>query len=318
MTVLQIFDQHLELDYFTEGPYISYVTGRRVNNTNVISNFKKGVIRDRDNLKVISFLDDRKKIFTWLSPAFFHVMRDFLFQIIEHNFSPNGPYQIIVDTKHSNLHDNNFSQLALDLFKKLNMDVITFDSSNYDAIEIDNFMVLGGYSTTQNSMLAYEKLKVYLTNKDVQPFRKIYVSRKFRDETTPSYVFKDQRVASHDEIERVFLNAGFEIAYPEKFEKFEDQIQYFYEAKIIAGLSGSGLTNLLFMQPGQTVIEIVSPITIPFFNDVKIKEIHNFYKDLSFLKNHLLINISNYNLPIESLAKNIENVLKSVDFDGIN
>lgn len=310
--IIKRVHQYNEPKLFGDEPYVYKINPDRMDYTP--ASFLKAAIPNRENKKVISFINNKKKLLIWLSPAFFHAIRDFLFQIIAMHFGPYGPYQIIVDIRNNELAKNDFNRVIFDMLKRLGIDFVRFDSSNYDFLEINNFVTVGGFDATPNSMLAYEKLQVYLTNRNVTPFRKIYISRKIRDTQVPVGVYPDERISDHESMEKIFSDAGFEIAYPETFKRFEDQLQYFYEAKVIAGISGSGLTNSLFMQPGQTVIEIVSPLSVPHFDEGIRSDLHHFYKELSFLKNHLLINIPNNDLGIEALLENTKNVLKSIDF----
>ena len=112
------------------------------------------------------------------------------------------------------------------------------------------------------------------------------------------------------------------IVCPEDFETFEDQLNYFAEAKIIASISGSGLHNSMWMQPGQTVIEISSlidgieryPILVEFFKeDIQKKDIfylqkslHPFWAGIAFYCEHLYISIPNHYGKIEKVKEYIE------------
>jgi len=65
-------------------------------------------------------------------------------------------------------------------------------------------------------------------------------------------------VANEAHIETAFRRRGFEVIYPEAM-RFEDQIALYSRAQLVAGISGSGLHNSLFMQPDTTVIELGDP-----------------------------------------------------------
>jgi hypothetical protein len=65
-------------------------------------------------------------------------------------------------------------------------------------------------------------------------------------------------VANEAHIETAFRRRGFEVIYPEAM-RFEDQIALYSQARWVAGISGSGLHNSLFMQPDTTVIELGDP-----------------------------------------------------------
>jgi hypothetical protein len=79
-------------------------------------------------------------------------------------------------------------------------------------------------------------------------------------------------------------------------------LDLFYETKVLASITGSGLANAAFMQPGQTLIEIVTPLVVPvgspghkkdLTNPYYVQELHNFYKNLAFYKDHTYLGIHN-------------------------
>jgi capsular polysaccharide biosynthesis protein len=77
--------------------------------------------------------------------------------------------------------------------------------------------------------------------------------------------------------------------YPESFETFSEQIKYFSECKVLAGISGSALSNCIFMKPGGTVIELLSV----FDSEKDMIEIHHFYRIMATAMRHLYFSVSN-------------------------
>ncbi len=65
-------------------------------------------------------------------------------------------------------------------------------------------------------------------------------------------------VANEVEIEDVFRTHGFEVAYPETLG-FPEQVSLCAQASVVAGISGSGLHNSVFMKPGALLIELGDP-----------------------------------------------------------
>jgi|GEM_PF-3555049 len=65
-------------------------------------------------------------------------------------------------------------------------------------------------------------------------------------------------IANEVKIEALFYKLGFEIFYPEE-TPFNKQLGAYRDAAILAGPSGSGLHNSLFMQEGALVIELGDP-----------------------------------------------------------
>lgn len=112
-----------------------------------------------------------------------------------------------------------------------------------------------------------------LTQKELNtvPFRKVYLSRShlnYRlDHTyTPRFYgtglyTDDSRMDNQEILESYFESKGYEIVIPEsKFNSLAEQIKYFNETEIIVGVTGSALTNSLFMQDGQKVVDIISEL----------------------------------------------------------
>jgi capsular polysaccharide biosynthesis protein len=83
--------------------------------------------------------------------------------------------------------------------------------------------------------------------------QKLYVSRRLFSRRDLFRV-----VANEAHIETTFERRGFEVIYPESM-RFEDQIALYSRAQWVAGISGSGLHNSLFMQPDATIIELGDP-----------------------------------------------------------
>jgi hypothetical protein len=65
-------------------------------------------------------------------------------------------------------------------------------------------------------------------------------------------------VANEVDMEAEFRRRGFEVLYPETMD-FEDQMSLYAHADCVAGISGSGLHNSLFMRPDALLIELGDP-----------------------------------------------------------
>jgi capsular polysaccharide biosynthesis protein len=80
--------------------------------------------------------------------------------------------------------------------------------------------------------------------------RRIYVSRR---DAKPHR----QWLSNHDEVEQVFRSRGFEIL-TLRSEPMAEQVRIFREARIVAGLSGAGLANMVFSDDGTHVVTIIT------------------------------------------------------------
>jgi len=75
---------------------------------------------------------------------------------------------------------------------------------------------------------------------------KLYVSRQLANR---------RKVINEDEVSSVLRKFGFTIFCPEQFS-FLQQVDIFANVKYLVGEHGSGLTNLLFMQKGSSLLEL--------------------------------------------------------------
>jgi capsular polysaccharide biosynthesis protein len=155
----------------------------------------------------------------------------------------------------------------------------------------------------ESAVFLKDYIEKFIVDNNVEPYRKVYLSR-LAGPNTPGH-----RIDNEEMLIKYFASIGFEHTDQNHFANINDQIKFFYETKIVCGLTGSGLTNMLFMKDFQTVIELVSLMEFPGPNDLEpIKEeIHDFYKMMAFDKKHTLINIPNMNKKHEDLTKIIGN-----------
>ena len=63
---------------------------------------------------------------------------------------------------------------------------------------------------------------------------------------------------------------------------YEDTVKMFYRAKLIVAPHGAGLSNILFSQPGSTVVEVLcNPRPNPCYKDVALALGHRYIGLLS-------------------------------------
>ncbi|MGN6395262.1 MAG: glycosyltransferase family 61 protein [Mucilaginibacter sp.] len=120
------------------------------------------------------------------------------------------------------------------LIKNLCLPPIKLVCDSYDARQlkqVSSFYRNYVLSKPQNSIARVEKL---------------YVSRRLANR---------RKVINEDEILTVLRKFGFTIFYPEQFS-FLQQVEIFANVKYLVGEHGSGLTNLLFMQKGSSLLEL--------------------------------------------------------------
>ncbi|SEM31262.1 Protein of unknown function [Chitinophaga rupis] len=101
--------------------------------------------------------------------------------------------------------------------------------------------VTGNYNVSIINSLRARFLKGY----NVPPDKKVYVSRSKASK---------RKVVNENEIIPILQQYGFEIHCLEDYS-LQQQIDLLKQTKILAGLHGAGLTNMIFMQAGGSVLE---------------------------------------------------------------
>lgn len=149
--------------------------------------------------------------------------------------------------------------------------------------------------------------------------KKIYITRGKRENLSVTQVhlmteeekknlpfLDDLRIDNEDELEDLLRNNGFEIVNGETFTELEDQIRFFDQAKVIVALSGSGLTNSLFLRDGATVIELTTTQLVK-----KNIEFHyHFYLIATIFTDKIYISIPNVSRKFDKIKNEIERMLK--------
>jgi capsular polysaccharide biosynthesis protein len=89
---------------------------------------------------------------------------------------------------------------------------------------------------------------------DAPSVEKIFVSRR---SITKRLGIRYRGLTNEDELCEALAEKGFAIVEPEQLS-FQDQVRLFDSAKIVVGLGGAGMFNVLFSRPGTRVITIES------------------------------------------------------------
>lgn len=275
---------------------------------------KKGFVPLSKEHKTLNLIDGKRKILAPLTSSVYHFLAEDVAEIVRIiNSEEYSDLELIIDISGvadfmSNRPDYDMYYLFLQTLKDKKIKHRIANFSEFQAIYIDNFFGIGnGYSEFSRFSDIRSHFSDYLYNKDDKPTRKVFLSRRkvpepefhpyISPETGQEELIIPTRIDDQQRLEDVFKDAGFEIIYPEDFATFRDQINYFYSVKTIASLTSSGLTNSIFMQPGGTVVEVVSPLTArPIANGrpgYLNKEFHNYYKNIAASVGHLYIGLPN-------------------------
>lgn len=276
---------------------------------NIDKHNKKNFIDKNKNVKY--FVSDQKKLMISILSGPYHLLMN-SFSILFHKILEDPQCFLIIDISNIKETDHTFMSFLYTVLKDNKIDYVVVDRKSLDYIVINNFYYV---ADPNDGIIWHEDLfdiaKKYVKNTSVVPHRKVYLSRKRIPDRTYIEAFKnlkvdlkklsynnDNRIYNEEELEQFFKSNGFEIICPEDFINLQQQIDFFYSTKTLVSVTSSGLTNCIFMQDNQTVIELETPLTIQYpdvlGNPIGVRnELHHFYKSLSYLKSHNYIAIAN-------------------------
>ena len=284
---------------------------------------------DSSSKKTLNILGNKKKLVVSMVNSFYHSLLDNISEIIYAIESyPN--HELIIDVSETNDHldvepsqsfiYHNVFLYFLESLKKKKIKYRLVNLKQYEVIYINNFRVISyDLESIRKASLVYDFFKDRVSNPDAQPTRKVFISRALtvgRDYDAPTLSHSsDNRMDDHEKLDNLFASMGYEIVQTEKLESFQEQLDLFYETKVLASITGSGLANAAFMRPGQTLIEIITPLVVPvgvpgrpkdITDPYYTQELHNFYKNLAFYKDHTYFGIHNNERSFDVLKNTID------------
>lgn len=274
--------------------------------------FKEGI--DVEG-KVLDLRSEGKTVYGLVFDNFYHFLSDTAGKIISFiNIDPTLNVVLDICPLADPIEDFEFMQYFIKCLKDNNINCLIVNSKEYDSIIINDYSISQFYQEVSHVPAVHGFFKNYVKDKNIKPFRNVYVSRKktsvikFNPEkydTSRLSINTSERIDDHNAIENMFKSLGYEIVYGEDFKTLEEKINYFNEVKTIVSISGAGLTHAMFMQPNQTMIEIFTPQIVIRENKLAVEEIHFFYHSLAAAQNHKYISINNFNRKFKDLEKNI-------------
>ena len=292
---------------------------------------------DSNSKKTLNILGNKKKLVVSMVNSFYHSLLDNISEVI-YAIESYPKHEVIIDvseTSHTLDRDSSQSFIYHNVFlyflETLKMKKIKYRIVNlkkYDIIYINNFRVVSyDLESIRKASLVYEFFKERLSNPDAKPTRKVFISRALttgRDYDAPTLSYSnDDRMDDHESLDNFFASMGYEIIQTEKLGSFQEQLDLFYETEVLASITGSGLANAAFMQPGQTLIEIITPLVVPvgvpgrpkdITDPYYTQELHNFYKNLAFYKDHTYFGVHNNSRSFKELKNKIEEDIRIKNF----
>ena len=289
---------------------------------------------DAQNATTLNLIDGKPKLVLCMVNSFYHAVVDSMSELI-YALQKYPKHNVVIDISDiwDGLYANNsfwdIFNVFVEALRESGTEVNLVQLKKHEVIYIDNFRVVDFvYESGKKTNLVYEFFKKKVSNPDVEPYRNVFVSRALHGEREDvvapglSYL-NDRRIDDHEALEVYFSNLGYDIIHAEMFNSFQEQLDYFYSVKTIAGLTGSGLTNATFMQPGGTMFEIVTPlvVAVPPKNGVKditkpffVQEIHNFYKNIAYYQNHAFVCVQNPDRSFDEFVDAVDNSPKLKEF----
>jgi hypothetical protein len=299
-----------DIDFYSETKILSNTAGwtEEINFKDVDSKY----LLSED---ILDLRSENKKFVVNMPDNFYHYFADLCTLILAvHSIEPE--IEIIVDesffyptNEGSSEKIPSYYTFVYEMLDNLNIKYRTIKAAKLKII-INNFILPNDVRFfdrfLESGVFLKNYIEKYIVDSSIEPFRKVYLSR-LSGPNTPGL-----RVDSEKKLMEYFTSIGFEHTDQSHFSNVTDQIKFFYETKIACGLTGSGLTNIMFMKDFQTVIELVSLIEFPGPNDPEpiTGEIHDFYKMIAFGKKQTLISIPNVNKKYEDLTKIIGNQME--------
>ena len=288
-------------------------------------NMVKGYL-ESSNAATINLINGKKKLVKSICYSFYHSVLDDMSEIL-YALEKYPDHDLVIDISeiYPALYAPNaewdFFNFFVQTLKENGTAVNLVQLKNYDLVYMDNFKIVSFiYESGRKSNLVHEFFKQKVTNPDVKPTKNVFVSRGLMAPRYPVMAeglsFNvDSRMDDHLELEKYFASLGYDIIHAEKFKSFQEQLDYFYSVKNMVSITGSGLTNAAFMQPGGSMFEIVTPLVVSvpppnapkdITNPFYVQEIHNFYKNLAYYQNHTYACVQNPSRSVEEFKEKVE------------
>lgn len=291
-------------------------------------NIIKGYV-DAPGANALNLIDGKPKLVSSMVNSFYHSVVDSMSEVL-YALEKYPNHNVVLDVSEiweALYADGSFWDIFNTFVETLREDgteVALVRLKEYEIVYIDNFRVVDfAYESGRKTNLVYEFFKKKTSDPDVVPHKSVFVSRALgmeRDDViAEGLAYKnDRRMDDHLALERYFAELGYEVVHAEKFATFQEQLDYFYSAKTIVGITGSGLTNAVFMQPGGVMFEIVTPLVVPVpppggIKDITnlyfVQEIHNFYKNIAYYQGHTFACVQNPNRSFEEFRKTMDDAV---------
>lgn len=258
-----------------------------------VSSFPFEVPENGHFLKIREHLSEGKKIILPIHMAYFHFLIETMASVISEIERADlagekieilfaGDSEGILNYNDS-CHINHVVRYTMEQIKLTGHKVGFLDIPNGAQARIKNFRLIKHQWGSLHLISKLDKfMKLGRNLEEQEPFRKIYLSRSktlsnnvgFRatDEDYALLEVKDirdkyqykinDRIDDEKLLEDYLVELGFEIVLPEDITSYEDQIRLMVETKAVVSLTSAGLSSAIYMKPGGTIIELMTPLVV--------------------------------------------------------
>jgi len=202
------------------------------------------LIAKKNNLSSIEniYIDKASWVIDEKSNRFFHWYTDTLSRIFN-IIDLTDEYPVLIS---ESLLENNYIKNSLD---NLKINYLGYDLNkllNIETLLIASHTAPTGNYNKELIKIISKQLSIEDNNSLKNEYQNIWISR-----NKGSY----RRITNEKELSKVLKKFNFEIYYPEN-HTFKYNQNIFAKSKVIGGLHGAGLTNMMFMKKGGKVIEV--------------------------------------------------------------
>ena len=259
-----------------------------------------------------------KKNLDYLARLFKHLKTDYCVvkTVYRVNSSFSFPFSDVVVRPQPRNFNNNNKFSIYPVYKITNcVEVRDYDGSLMPSLSeladyMDNYVVPSVFEPGILEGRGEPKCKIYVSRRSAEP--KFTVS----DPEYPGHK-DDVRIYNESVLEEYLMSKGFEIVYPEDFDRLDKQIEKLASCSVLISPTGSSLINALFMPKGSTVIELKIELLVcdPDGKTNAIQYLLNDYVNLSYGKNQQHISIPVHDKQAETAIAGLENLFSKLDLD---
>jgi capsular polysaccharide biosynthesis protein len=289
------------------GNFVFYKNTHEIKITNpAFPLYQPSISSQLQNNNNLNFISDKNKIFVTLSSNYYHFHNDSVASLLN-QYQKIENCMIVIDIS---LFDNKTNYTFYTFFLKtlddLKIEYVLINCNLDTIIHANNFYIMFAPPTglMNSADIVFNFYKRYINDLSKPSYRKVYLDRK-----------NNTRLLNNFQLQKYLSNNNFEIIFAEDFSDFKEQINYFYTVKTLISVTGSGLTNAMFMQENSNIIELSTPFSIvhPKLNNKITTELHHFYNLISFFKNQQYVSIPNITNNSDTIINKLDNVIGSIN-----